>query len=44
MNLPRKMPIHLVYFTLSPDADGRLQRHPDVYGHAAKVRQLLGLS
>jgi len=44
MNLPRKMPIHLVYLTLSPDAEGRLQRHPDVYGHAARLRQLLGLS
>ncbi len=44
MNLPKKMPIHLVYFTLTPDSDGRLQRHPDVYGHAMKVRQLLGLS
>ncbi len=44
MNLPKKMPIHLVYFTLTPDAEGRLQRHPDLYGHAARVRQLLGLS
>ncbi len=44
MNLPKKMPIHLVYFTLSPDAEGRLQRHPDLYGHAARLRQLLGLS
>jgi murein L,D-transpeptidase YcbB/YkuD len=44
MNLPKKMPIHLVYFTLTPDSEGRLQRHPDVYGHAARVRQLLGLS
>jgi murein L,D-transpeptidase YcbB/YkuD len=44
MNLPRKLPIHLAYFTMSVDAEGRLQRHPDVYGHAARLRQLLGLS
>jgi L,D-transpeptidase YcbB len=44
MNLPRKLPIHLAYFTVEVGADGRILRHPDVYGHAARMRQLLGLS
>jgi L,D-transpeptidase YcbB len=44
MNLPRKLPVHLAYFTLVPAQDGSLARHPDIYGHVAKLRQLLGLS
>ncbi len=44
MKLPRKLPVHLTYFTLSVDADGKLLRHPDVYGHSARLKQLLGLS
>jgi L,D-transpeptidase YcbB len=41
MNLARKIPVHLVYFTLTVQADGTLQRHPDIYGHTARMRQLL---
>jgi L,D-transpeptidase YcbB len=44
MNLPRKLPIHLTYFTMTVDEAGTLQKHPDFYGHSAKLRQLLGLS
>jgi L,D-transpeptidase YcbB len=44
MNLPRKMPVHLGYFTLTVGDDGMVARHPDIYGHAARLRQLLGLS
>jgi L,D-transpeptidase YcbB len=44
MNLPEKMPVHLGYFTLTIGADGALERHPDVYGHTLRLRQLLGLS
>lgn len=44
MNLPRKLPIHLAYFTIEADAAGQLTRHRDVYGHAARLRRLLGLS
>ncbi|MGL4242041.1 MAG: L,D-transpeptidase family protein, partial [Beijerinckiaceae bacterium] len=44
MNLPRKMPVHLGYFTMTVGPDGALARHPDVYGHALRLRQLLNLS
>jgi L,D-transpeptidase YcbB len=44
MNLPRKMPVHLGYFTMVVGEDGVITRHPDVYGHAARLRQLLGMS
>ncbi len=44
MNLTEKVPVHLGYFTLSVGADGSIDRHPDIYGHAQRLRQLLGLS
>jgi L,D-transpeptidase YcbB len=44
MNLPEKLPIHLAYLTLQVKPDGNLVRHRDVYGHATRLRQLLGLS
>jgi L,D-transpeptidase YcbB len=44
MKLPKKVPVHLAYFTLAVDSEGKLKRYPDVYGHSAKLRQLLGLS
>jgi L,D-transpeptidase YcbB len=44
MNLPRRMPVHLAYFTMVVGDDGVMIRHPDVYGHAARLRQLLGMS
>ncbi len=44
MKLSRKVPVHLGYFTMTVDAEGKLTRHHDVYGHAARLKQLLGLS
>jgi L,D-transpeptidase YcbB len=44
MKLPRKLPVHLAYFTLAVEADGKVTRYPDVYGHTARLKQLLGLS
>jgi L,D-transpeptidase YcbB len=44
MKLPKKIPVHLAYFTLAVDSGGKLMRYPDVYGHSARLRQLLGLS
>jgi len=43
MKLPEKMPIHLAYFTLTSDSSGNLERHPDIYGHSQRVKQLIGL-
>jgi L,D-transpeptidase YcbB len=44
MNLPRPIPVHLGYFTMTVGSDGSITRHPDVYGHGLRLRQLLGLS
>jgi L,D-transpeptidase YcbB len=44
MKLAKKLPIHIAYFTLTVDSSGQLVRHTDVYGHSARLRQLLGLS
>ncbi len=35
------IPIHLVYFTMTVDATGKLVELPDVYGHNARVRAAL---
>jgi murein L,D-transpeptidase YcbB/YkuD len=43
IKLGEKMPIHLAYFTLTTDASGNLQRHPDIYGHSQRLKQLMGL-
>ena len=43
IKLAEKMPIHLAYFTLTTDASGNLQRHPDIYGHSQRLKQLVGL-
>jgi L,D-transpeptidase YcbB len=44
MKLRNKLPIHIAYFTLTVDGSGQILRHPDVYGHSLRLRQLLGLS
>jgi murein L,D-transpeptidase YcbB/YkuD len=44
IRLREKLPIHLVYFTLSVDADGDVRRHGDIYGHNRRLKTLLGLS
>ncbi len=37
IKLKQPLPIHLVYFTAIPGADGQLRTYPDVYGRDAKV-------
>jgi murein L,D-transpeptidase YcbB/YkuD len=41
MRLPRPMPVHLTYFTLTTDEAGNLVRHPDLYGHSARMRAMM---
>ena len=41
LNLRPPLPVHLVYFTAFPDAQGRIQRYPDIYGRDALVRAAL---
>lgn len=43
IKLSEKLPIHLVYFTLTVDEGGELAAHPDIYGHSRALRRLLGL-
>ncbi len=43
INLTRKIPVHLSYFTLTVDTGGRLSTHPDVYGYDDRMRKALGL-
>jgi L,D-transpeptidase YcbB len=41
--LKKPIPVHIAYFTTFVDDDGTLQTRPDLYGHNARVKQLLGL-
>ncbi|MDR3496290.1 MAG: L,D-transpeptidase family protein [Ancalomicrobiaceae bacterium] len=41
--LKRPIPVHIAYFTYFVDDAGVLQVRPDLYGHNAKVKQILGL-
>ncbi|MDR3374034.1 MAG: L,D-transpeptidase family protein [Ancalomicrobiaceae bacterium] len=41
--LKRPVPVHIAYFTYFVDDAGALQTRPDLYGHNAKVKQILGL-
>ena len=43
INLQYRVPVHINYFTAWVDDAGQLQTRPDVYGHDAKVKRLLGL-
>lgn len=43
IHLENPVPVHLAYFTLSPDGAGGLRVHEDVYGFDALVRDALGL-
>ncbi|MCT4654613.1 MAG: L,D-transpeptidase family protein [Cohaesibacter sp.] len=43
INLKRKIPVHLAYFTTWMSEEGTLQVRSDIYGHNAKVKKLLGL-
>ncbi|KAA2242162.1 L,D-transpeptidase family protein [Salinarimonas soli] len=41
--LRRPLPVHLAYFTLVVDDEGRLRSRPDIYGVDEKVKAALGL-
>jgi murein L,D-transpeptidase YcbB/YkuD len=41
ISLQNRLPVHLTYFTLRVDEDGRIQRFADIYGHDQKVRTAL---
>ena len=43
IGLKRTVPVHINYFTAWVDDGGQLQTRPDVYGHDAKVKRLLGM-
>ncbi|WP_284177683.1 L,D-transpeptidase family protein [Rhabdaerophilum sp. SD176] len=43
VRLPRRIPVHLSYFTVFVDAEGKLQERRDLYGHDARVRSALQL-
>lgn len=43
INLKRKIPVHLAYFTTWMSEEGTLQIRSDIYGHNAKVKKLLKL-
>ena len=42
-SLDKHIPVHLMYFTLRVDEDGTVHSYGDVYGHNAKLKELLGL-
>ena len=44
VNLTRKIPVHITYFTAWVDDSGTLQRRADIYGHHQKVIKALGLN
>lgn len=41
VDLTHAVPVHLAYFTAFVDAEGRLQRRPDIYGHNATLTKAL---
>ncbi|SFO49883.1 Murein L,D-transpeptidase YcbB/YkuD [Cohaesibacter marisflavi] len=43
VNLTKKIPVHLAYFTTWMSHEGTLQLRSDIYGHNAKVKAALGL-
>ncbi|MGP9822800.1 L,D-transpeptidase family protein, partial [Salinarimonas sp. NSM] len=43
VHLDEHVPVHLAYFTLEVDADGRVVPHEDIYGFDARTREALGL-
>jgi murein L,D-transpeptidase YcbB/YkuD len=43
VNLSKKIPVHLVYFTTWMSDTGTLQIRSDIYGHNAKVKKALNL-
>lgn len=43
VNLKRKIPVHLTYFTIEVAEDGGLRRSADIYGHDRRLKAMLGL-
>jgi murein L,D-transpeptidase YcbB/YkuD len=43
VTLPKPLPIHVGYFTVTVEGTGELRRFDDVYGYAAETKKLLGL-
>jgi murein L,D-transpeptidase YcbB/YkuD len=43
INLPKRIPIHITYFTAFVDDSGKLETRPDIYGYNARVEKALGL-
>ena len=43
VTLPRPLPVHVGYFTVTVDGAGEMRRFDDVYGYAAETKKLLGL-
>ena len=41
VTLTKSMPVYLVYFTARVDADGRMQRYGDIYGHDDRIMSAL---
>ncbi len=40
-NLETHVPVHLAYFTLRVDANGNMRSYGDIYGHNARLKNLL---
>jgi murein L,D-transpeptidase YcbB/YkuD len=38
--VPRKLPVHLVYFTAWPGENGKVNFHPDIYGRDAAMNEV----
>ncbi len=43
VHLPRKLPVHLQYFTAFVDDSGRLQLRDDIYGFSRRLKIVMGL-
>lgn len=43
VNVKRKIPVHLTYFTLEVEENGGLRRTADIYGHDRRLKAMLGL-
>ena len=35
------VPVHILYFTMFPDANGNITSHPDIYGYDAVIRRCM---
>jgi L,D-transpeptidase YcbB len=44
IRLKQPIPVHLTYFTLDVEADGRVVQRDDLYGHDKRVQVALGLA